>query len=392
MRFLSSGESHGKALAGIIDDFPSGVNIDIDFINNELKRRQSGYGRGKRMDIEKDKIEIISGIRHGKTSGSPISFLISNKDWENWKEKMSLEAKQINENDFEESAILNPRPGHADFGGFIKYRLNDIRDVIERSSARETAIRVAAGGFAKILLKAFDIYVYSFVEQIGQIKLNYEIAQNKLDENLFFLAENSDVRCPDEEISNKMKNEINTAIKNKDTIGGKFTLFVKGLPIGLGSYSQWDRRLDAKIAHAIISIPAIKAVEIGNGVLSSSLSGTNFHDEIFYNKKNGFYRKTNNCGGLEGGVTNGEDLIISAYMKPIPTTMTGLKTVNIKTKENEISLKERSDVCAVPAASVVGEAMLAIILCDALQDKFGRDNLSEILENFENYKKYIKNI
>lgn len=392
MRFLSSGESHGKALAGIIDDFPSGADIDFNFISRELKRRQSGYGRGKRMDIEKDKIEIISGIRNGITTGSPISFLIFNKDWENWKEKMSLEAKQISENDFEESAILNPRPGHADFSGFIKYRLNDIRDVIERSSARETAIRVAAGSFAKILLKAFDIYVYSFVEQIGQIKLNYKIAQNKLDENLFFLAENSEVRCPDKEVSNKMKNEIDMAIKNKDTIGGKFTLFVKGLPIGLGSYSQWDRRLDAKIAHAIMGIPAIKAVEIGSGVLSSSLSGVNFHDEIFYSKKNGFYRKTNNCGGLEGGVTNGEDLIISAYMKPIPTTMTGLKTVNIKTKENEISLRERSDVCAVPAASVVGEAMLAIILCDALQDKFGRDNLSEMLENFKNYKEYIKNI
>ncbi|MCE5330430.1 chorismate synthase [bacterium] len=391
MRFLSSGESHGKALSGIIDDYPSGVDIDFDFIGNELKRRQSGYGRGERMAIEKDRLEILSGIRYGATIGSPISFLIHNKDWENWKKKMSVSSSGLCcDNDIEK--ILNPRPGHADFSGYIKYRFDDIRNVIERSSARETAIRVAVGGFAKILLKSFGIYIYSFVEQIGGIKANFKNTFNKFDEKLFILAEKSEVRCPDEFISEKMKKTIEIAAKKGSTLGGKFTLFAKGIPAGLGSYCQWDRRLDAKIAHAIMSIPAIKAVEIGKGILSSETSGISFHDEIFYNKKEGFFRKTNNAGGIEGGMTNGEDILISAYMKPIPTTAAGLKTVNMKTKKSEISLMERSDVCAVPAASVVGESMLSIVIADAIQDKFGKDNIFEMLENYKNYMNYLKNI
>jgi len=411
MRFLSAGESHGLAITGIIDDFPSGLKIDFNFINNELKRRQLGYGRGKRMNIESDKIEVISGIRYGVTIGSPISFLIFNKDWENWQKTMSL--NEVNDVSFKKSSnnisdsafnlssqrelpIYNPRPGHADFAGFIKYRFDDIRNVIERSSARETAARVAAGSFAKILLKNFGINIYSFVSQIGNAKLDLDIFKHKINEEIFKLAESSELRCPDIDTTNKMKNEIDNAIKNKDTLGGKFNIFVKGLPIGLGSYTQWDRRLDAKIAHAIMSIPAIKAIEIGNGVLSSSLSGTNFQDEIFYdknkNKDNAFFRNTNNNGGIEGGMSNGEDLIITAYMKPIPTTMKGLKTVNLKTKDSELSIKERSDVCAVPAASIVGEAMIAIVLCDAMQDKFGRDNINEIIENYNNYKNYINNL
>lgn len=392
MKFLSSGESHGKALAGIIDDFPSGVNIDFSYINNELKRRQSGYGRGKRMDIEKDSLEVLSGVRHGETIGSPISFLIYNKDWENWKEKMAVEfsdSKAENTNDLK---ILNPRPGHADFAGYTKYRLDDIRNVIERSSARETAVRVAAGGFAKILLKNFNIFVYSFVTQIGKIELDFCDSCQELNKDIYLRAEKSDLRCPDEKVTDNMKKEIDAAVKKGDTLGGKFVLFAKRIPAGLGSYSQWNRRLDAKIAHAIISIPAIKAVEIGNGVSSAKSSGINFHDEIFYSVEEGFYRKTNNAGGIEGGVTNGEDIIISAYMKPIPTTSAGLKTVNIKTKKNESSLKERSDTCAVPSASVVGEAMLAIVLADELQEKFGRDSLPEMLENYKNYCKYMKNI
>ncbi|MDD5658644.1 MAG: chorismate synthase [Actinomycetota bacterium] len=391
MRFLSSGESHGKALIGIIDEYPSGLDIDFDFIENELKRRQSGYGRGKRMAIEKDKLEILSGIRNGQTLGSPISFLIYNKDWRNWEKKMSAN-KDIFYTENESDKILNPRPGHADFPGYVKYRFDDIRNVIERSSARETAIRVAAGSFAKILLKSFGIYIYSFVEQIGNVKIGFMDKPSKFDENLFILAEKSEVRCPDEMFSEKMKKSIDKAAKEGNTIGGKFLLFAKGVPAGLGSYCQWDRRLDAKIAYAIMSIPAIKAVEIGKGILSSETSGICFHDEIFYDKKEGFFRKTNNAGGIEGGMSNGEDILVSAYMKPIPTTTAGLRTVNIKTKKTEKSLTERSDICAVPAASIVGESMLALILADAVQDKFGKDNIFEMIENYKNYINYLKNI
>ncbi|MCL4385762.1 MAG: chorismate synthase [Cyanobacteria bacterium] len=387
MRFLSSGESHGKALCGIIDDFPSGANIDFDFINNELKRRQSGYGRGMRMQIEDDKLEIISGIRNGITLGSPISFLIFNKDWQNWKDRLSPEALDIKDIENSEK-ILNPRPGHADFSGYVKYRFDDIRNVIERSSARETVIRVAAGSFAKILLEVFNVFVYSFVEKIGRFEINIK----NFNKDLFLLAEKSDVRCPDEKISIRMKNEIDAAARNGDTLGGKFTVFVKGLPAGLGSYCQWDRRIDAKIAHAVMSIPAIKAVEIGSGVSSASSTGLGFHDEIFYDDRQGFYRKTNNAGGIEGGITNGEDLVVSAYMKPIPTTSQGLRTINLKTKNEQISLKERSDVCAVPAASVIGESMISLVLADAFQEKFGRDNITEMFENYKNYINYLRNI
>jgi len=391
MRFLSSGESHGKAISAIIDGFPSGVNIDFEFLNEELKRRQKGFGRGKRMNIEKDKLEILSGIRFGVTLGTPISFLIFNNDWENWKEKLSIEPLKQN-NSVKDNKILNPRPGHADLPGYLKYRFDDIRNVIERSSARETAARVAVGGFAKIFLKSFDINIYSIVNRIGKTGINLKKIQNDLNENLFLLAEKSDIRCPDVTIADKMKEEISRASKEGNTLGGSFILCAKGLPPGLGSYNQWDRRLDAKITHAIMSIPAIKAVEVGQGINASTSLGTNFHDEIFYSEKKGFYRNTNNAGGIEGGITNGEDIIITAYMKPIPTTVSGLRTVNIKTKNTETSLKERSDVCAVPSASIVGEAMLAIALADEIQKKFGEDNIFEILGNFNNYKTYIRNI
>jgi len=391
MRFLSSGESHGKAISAIIDGFPSGISIDFEFLNEELKRRQKGFGRGKRMDIEKDKIEILSGIRFGRTLGTPISFLIYNNEWENWNEKLSI--MPLDENNIsKDNKILNPRPGHADFPGYIKYRFDDIRNVIERSSARETAARVAVGGFAKIFLKTFNINIYSIVNKIGKTGIELKSIQNVLNENLFLSAEKSDVRCPDPHITDKMKEEINKASKEGNTLGGSFILYAKGLLPGLGSYIQWDRRLDAKISHAIMSIPAIKAVEIGQGINASNSSGLDFHDEIFYSKEKGFYRNTNNAGGIEGGITNGEDVIITAYMKPIPTTFSGLKTVNIKTKNTETSLKERSDICAVPSASIVGEAMLAIALADEIQKKFGEDNIFEILENYNNFKAYIKNI
>jgi chorismate synthase len=391
MRFLSSGESHGKAISAIIDGFPSGISIDFEFLNEELKRRQKGFGRGKRMDIENDKIEILSGIRFGQTLGTPISFLIYNNDWENWNEKLSI--VPLDENNISKAnKILNPRPGHADLPGYVKYRFDDIRNVIERSSARETAARVAVGGFAKIFLKAFNINIYSIVNKIGKTGIKLRSFQNDLNKDLFLAAEKSDVRCPDPQIADKMKEEINNASKEGNTLGGSFILYAKGVPPGLGSYIQWDRRLDAKISSAVMSIPAIKAVEIGQGINASDSSGLDFHDEIFYSKEKKFYRNTNNAGGIEGGISNGEDVIITAYMKPIPTTFSGLKTVNMKTKNPEISLKERSDVCAVPSASVVGEAMLAITLADEIQKKFGEDNIFEILENYNNFKAYVENI
>jgi len=405
LRFLTAGESHGKYITGIIDEYPSGVQIDINFLNNELARRQKGFGRGHRMSIEKDTIEIISGVRKGRSTGSPVSFIIKNRDWNNWKEIMAifppasvasysnnLKDRPPEDLKSKNGRLLNPRPGHADLNGYIKYRLDDIRDVIERSSARETAARVAAGGFAKIILKLLDIKVISYVNQIGKVILSRDPEISDISEDTLEEIEISEVRCPDREVSQKMKEEIKRAIENGDSLGGKFKVIATGVPPGLGSYSQWDRRIDGKIAQLFMSIPAVKAVEIGDGFKAPGVTGLNFHDEIYYRKGTGFYRKTNRAGGIEGGITNGEPLIIGACMKPVPTTAKGLRTVNIKTKKGEMSLKERSDVCAVPAASVVGEAMLSIAILSSIQEKFGKDNIDEILENYKNYREYLGKI
>ena len=388
MRFLTAGESHGKGLIGIIDGYPSGVFINLNFLNQELKKRQIGFGRGGRMSIEKDTVEVLSGIRKGKTTGSPISFIIYNKDWKNWNDTMQIELSGKASKEAEEK-LLEPRPGHADLTGFVKYRLDTIRDVIERSSARETAVRVCIGGFSKIILNMMGIRVYSYVNQIGKVILKKEVT---LDKETIKLIEKSEVRCPDGDISLKMREEIIKAKKYGDSLGGRFKIIAAGVPPALGSYSNWDRRLDGKIAASIMSIPAIKAVEIGEGFSSASKSGLGFHDEIFYDKDSGFFRKTNRAGGLEGGITNGEDIIIGATMKPIPTTTKGMRTVNIKTKKQAISIKERSDVCAVPSAAVVGEAMLSIEILKAILEKFGKDNIDEIMENYRNFKNYLEKI
>ncbi|MBN2072781.1 MAG: chorismate synthase [Actinobacteria bacterium] len=388
LRFLSAGESHGKYLTGIIDQYPSGVYIDTGFLNMELSRRQKGYGRGGRMSIEKDKVEVLSGIRNGKSTGSPISFLIRNRDWENWKEIMSVK-KEI-ESSRAEKPVLNPRPGHADLPGILKYRLDSIRDVIERSSARETAVRVCTGGIAKIALKTLGISIYSYVTGIGSVVLKNII--NGVDSRILDAIESSPVRCPDNSASEKMAGVIEKAIKEGDSLGGKFKIVVTGVPPGIGSYIQWDMRIDSRLAQAIMSIPAIKAVEIGDGAISGSRTGTSFHDEIFYSREKGFYRKTNRAGGIEGGMSNGENIVIGAVMKPIPTTSTGMNTVDIKSKKSRTSLKERSDVCAVPSASVVGEAVTAVVILSCIQEKFGWDNIEEILENLKCYRKYVENI
>jgi chorismate synthase len=391
MRFLTSGESHGEALTVIISEYPSGIKIDHDYINSELSKRQMGFGRGARMSIESDEVKILSGVRKGVTTGSPVSFIINNIDYKNWKNKP------------EAQPVTNPRPGHADLPGLIKYRLNDIRDVIERSSARETASRVAIGAFARLFLKQFSVYVFSFVEQIGNIgidtgKFRNEISRdfdpekNKNDLEFVNRIESSILRCPDEAATDKMIKLIKKTIKEGDSLGGSVRVFASGMFPGLGSFTQWDLRLDAIIARSIMSIPSVKAVSFGLGEFSATLKGTKFHDEIYFDEKKKFYRKTNNAGGFEGGMTNGEFIDIKAVIKPIPTTTTGLKTVDIVSKKETISFKERSDVCAVPSISLISEAMLSIELMNAMQEKFGKDNIDEILENFKNYKKYISEI
>ncbi|MBC7333487.1 MAG: chorismate synthase [Actinobacteria bacterium] len=396
MRYLTAGESHGKALVGIIDDYPSGVQINLDFINYELSRRQKGFGRGKRMSIEEDRVEILSGVRKGMTIGSPISFLIRNKDWENWRDIMDILQEKSHKDvgsKNEEKLLLSPRPGHADFSGFLKYRLKTLRDVIERSSARETAARVCIGAFAKTALNLFGIKVISYVTRIGRVGLDKEVSITKdCIEDLIKEIEESELRCPDTSATMEMKEEITKAMENGDTVGGSFRVIAVNVPPGLGSYTQWDKRLDARIAFSFMSIPAIKAVEIGQGFNASYYTGKEYHDEIYYSPEAGFFRKTNRAGGIEGGITNGEPVVVGAVMKPIPTTKDGLKTVNIKTKKPELSLKERADVCAVPSASVIGEAMLSIEIFNAIQEKFGRDNINEMIENYNNFKKYLKTV
>jgi chorismate synthase len=386
MDFKTAGESHGRSLAGIISGFPSGVLIDVDYIDCFLCRRQKGYGRGGRMAIESDKVEIISGVRRGFSTGSPISFLIRNRDWVNWKDLMDPGPPEKTKK--EEEILSCPRPGHADLTGVLKYRLDTIRDVIERSSARETAARVCTGAFAMSALRYLDIEIFSYVDRIG--KAHMEEVPQIGDESLIKRIEDSEVRCPDREVSEKMKAEIDKARKEGDSLGGSFRIIAGGVVPGLGSYTEWDKRLDARMAHMIMGIPAIKAVEIGMGIASGSSTGLSFHDEIYYSRKKGFYRKTNNAGGIEGGMSNGEDIIVAAVMKPIPTTTKGMDTVDIFSKKAAVSIKERSDTCAVPSAAVVGEAVTAIVILNALQEKFGSDNIDEIKANLENYKKYLK--
>lgn len=348
-RFLTAGESHGKCLTGIIDGVPAGFEIDIKLINNDLRRRQGGYGRGDRMKIETDEVEIKSGIRFGKTTGAPVCLEVKNKDFENWQNIM---AAQGSEND--EKVFTKPRPGHADFAGAIKYNLKDLRDILERSSARKTAIDVAIGSVAKQILSQFDIKVVSEILSVG--------------------GESTD---------EKIKAKIELAKEQGDTLGGKFEVKVKNLPVGLGSHVQWDRKLDGLIAQAVMGIPAVKSVEIGLGEGCAEAFGSEVHDEIFI-KDGEYFRKTNNAGGIEGSMTNGEDLIVKAVMKPIPTMKKPLSTVDFKDKSQSEAHFERSDVCAVSACSVVAEAMVACVLADAFLDKFGKDNFSEIKNSYEN--------
>jgi len=388
LRFLTAGESHGKAIAGIIEGMPAGVSISKEEIDKELKRRQQGYGRGGRMKIESDEVEIISGVRWGKTLGSPIALFIKNRDWKNWEQTMNSESSSEGCSE----AVTRPRPGHADLPGLLKYQHTDIRNVLERSSARETAMRVAIGAVAKQLLKHFNIKIGSFVINIGSVKKDIETAYLSEQELLEFSnkAESSRIRCPWKQIEEDFINTIDHAIKTGDSVGGSFIVFATGLPAGLGSYVHWDRKLDARIAMGIMSIQAIKAVEIGDGAILGKKYGSEAMDEILFDKF--FYRISNHMGGIEGGMSNGMPVVIRATMKPIPTLRKPLKSVDVFTKEASEASYERSDICAVPAASVIGEAVLAWHIADAFLEKFGGDSLQEINSNFNSFKKQIKKI
>ncbi len=382
-RFLTSGESHGKCLDAIIEGVPSGFKIDVNFINAELKRRQVGYGRGKRMQIESDTCEIKSGVRLGYTTGAPICIEIKNKDFENWKIPMSTTQVDLKNREIlklvADKSFTKVRPGHADFAGSVKYQLEDLRDVLERSSARSTAIEVAVGAIAKQILKEFSIIGFSHVTQIGTVKAEVLPQSYTL---LKEAAEHSDVRCADDVAADMMRVEIDKAKSAGDTLGGKFEVIFGNLPIGLGSHVHWDRKLDGKIAQAVMSIPAVKSVEIGVGVDAAELLGSNMHDEIFI-ADGKIYRKTNNAGGIEGGMTNGEPVVVRAVMKPIPTMRTPLKTIDLYKKEQTEAHFERSDTCAVAACAVVAEARIACVLTEAFLEKFGGDSFKEIKKSYE---------
>lgn len=379
LRYLSAGESHGKALFAIVEGMPAGVKLDFEEMNKMLRLRQGGYGRGKRMQIETDSLEILTGVRDGKTTGSPITLSIKNKDWENWQEIMAVDKVTSNER-----IVTKPRPGHADLPGAIKYRHKDIRNILERASARETAIRVAVGALTKELLNEFAIRTEAQVESIGGVVANMpnEMVGNVLYENELY--------CPDNKATEEMKKKIDEAKKKGDSLGGTFRIHVEGLVPGLGSHVQWDRRVDGLLAQALMGIPGIKGVEFGLGFRTADLPGSEVHDEIAYDKRKGFYHLSNNAGGVEGGITNGEPLIIRAAMKPIPTLMSPLKSADIITKEPFLACVERSDVCAVPAAAIVGEAVVSWALAGVLMEKFGGDHVDEVLANYESYKNYIR--
>ena len=391
LRFLTAGESHGKALVGIMEGMPANLSLAPSDIDAELKRRQSGFGRGGRMKIESDHAEIVSGVRWGKTMGSPIALFIENRDHKNWLEGMSPEGRHQGSI----PAVTRPRPGHADLAGVIKYHQQDVRNILERSSARETAMRVALGAVAKKFLSEFGIRVGSYVTQIGDQQSalsSQQLGQEELFE-VFGRAEASPVRCPDEDATKRMIGLIEDAMKEGSSLGGVFEVFATGLPVGLGSHIQWDKRLDGRIAGALMSIQAIKGVEIGLGFEMAGSSGSEVMDEIFYHgQKTGFYRKTNNAGGIEGGMTNGMPVLVRAGMKPIPTLRKQLSSVDIVSKEPLEAAYERSDVCAVPAASVIGEAMTALVIADAFLEKFGGDSIEEVTANYRAYLEYVKNL
>jgi chorismate synthase len=383
LRFLTAGESHGQALVVMLDGMPAGLQIDPVALDAQLRRRQGGYGRGRRMLIESDRAEILGGVRHGRTTGAPISLLIRNRDWVNWQLTMHVEADAPRDlSGANRPDVTRPRPGHADLAGAIKYGHHDIRDVLERASARETAARVAAGTLARQLLARFGVQIASHVSAIGNETLPEGRTVSIAD--ALAVPEDAPLRCVDPEVQRRMVAAIDVARDAGDTLGGAFEVIAHGVPAGLGSYVQWDRKLDGRLAQAVMSIHAIKAVGLGIGVSGSARPGSRVHDEILPppTPEDTPARPTNNAGGLEGGVTNGQDVRVTGYMKPISTLMTPLRSVDLATMDPAPAAIERSDVCAVPAAAVVGEAMVAFVLADAFLEKFGGDSIDEIERHY----------
>ncbi len=369
LTFFTAGESHGRGIFAFLDGIPAGLNISKEIIDNDLARRQMGYGRGGRMKIEKDRVDVLSGIRGGLTLGSPVLLAVWNADFENWKSYMDpfsiVPGKEL----------YTPRPGHADLPGAIRFGHKDLRNVLERASARETAGRVAAGGFLRCLLSELGIKVYGHVTGIGKVKFDGAFDMEKRDASSVF--------CPDPSTSKEMEQEVEKAIKGGDTLGGDFRIEATGLPAGIGSSAQWNKRLDTVISAFMMSIPAIKAVQIGKGFESGTVSGSELHDEIYP----GVRRRTNNAGGMEGGISNGENVIVTCTMKPIPTLIKGLNSIDIRNGAETRAKYERSDYCAVPAASVVGEAMMIISIASAIMNDFGQANMAELKLAFDEHRR-----
>ena len=392
LRYLTAGESHGPMLTGILEGLPAGLAVDSDSVNEQLALRQGGYGRGRRMAIERDQVEFLSGIRFGKTLGSPIALRIANLDWENWEEKMAVEGEDAGTH-----PITLPRPGHADYAGGVKYgHTGDMRNVLERASARETAMRVALGSLARIFLRSFDVAIGSAVVRIGSVVCEDPFGTDYRSIPDLAQVDLSPVRCHDPDASEAMKVEVDRAGESGDTLGGEFVLWATGLPIGLGSHIQWDRRLDGRIAQAVMSIPAVKGVGVGPAFANAGLRGSEVHDAFKRGAgergERSVERVTNRAGGLEGGITNGEPVIVRAAMKPISTLRSPVPSVDLATGDERGAHIERSDVCAVPAAGVIGEAVLALVLADAFLEKFGGDTIEEVRAAWTRYRDTLPRI
>jgi chorismate synthase len=386
LRFLTAGESHGQALIAWISGFPAGVAVDQEFVNRELHRRQLGYGRGGRQKIEKDQADFLAGVRHGKTIGAPIAIRIENRDWKSWEKALPVEDADGAED--AQRKLTSPRPGHADLAGALKFNFHDARYVLERASARETAARTAAGAMAKLLLREFGISVLSHVIAVGHAQMERAAIWDEIEQICGNLE--SPLRCVDLQMEEKMKAEVDRALRAGNSVGGIFEVVARGVPPGLGSHAQWDEKLDGRLARAVMSIQAVKGVEIGTAIANATSYGSEVQDEIRYDEqRKRFQRSSNRAGGLEGGITNGEDVVIRGYLKPISTLRRALSSADLKTKEHIKAGYERSDVCVVPAAGVIAEAMVAFVIAEAFLEKFGGDSIEETGRNFQSYQKQL---
>lgn len=388
LRFFTAGESHGQALIAWISGLPAGVAVDVEFVNRELHRRQLGYGRGGRQKIEKDQADFLAGVRHGRTIGAPIAIRIENRDWKNWEKALPVEDADGAEE--AQRPLTSPRPGHADLAGALKFNLHDARYVLERASARETAARTAAGSLSKLLLREFGIEVLSHTIAVGHIRVERAVKWQEIQAACANL--DSPLRCVDAEKEAQMKAEVDQALRAGDSVGGIFEVVAHGAPPGLGSHAQWDEKLDGRLARAVMSIQAVKGVEIGTGIANATSYGSEVQDEIRYDSgRKRFERSSNRAGGVEGGITNGEDVVVRGYLKPISTLRRALTSANLQTKEALKAAYERSDICVVPAAGVIAEAMVSHVVAEAFLEKFGGDSLEETRRNFQGYLKQLDN-